>query len=153
MATKTTKKTTTRTTAKRNAAKTLPRQPDALAGELLYAAVGVTHEGLRTLRTAPAHLPERVQKLRSTAPATIKQLPDKLRAELRGRLGTLEQTVAAKAEVGRQLAERIRKEQLQRVVEEARRTRSRVRSALRSIRRTGETVVDAVEETAETIAS
>lgn len=145
------------------------REPKVLAEQASYAAAALYAEAVDFAQSLPTRLtelrgqaPARVVQLREQAPSRVQELREQLEAsvgdlrsratkQLDARVATFEQSFDQRATAGKKVTDNLRKDdrvarletQLHRVWEQTGNTRSQVKAAVTSARKTVDTVIDA----------
>ncbi len=162
---KTAAKRTTKKTAPKKATPPTPRLSEREPREVLevvgYAAAAVASDVVDRAK----HFPTRLTSLRSDlekvgedAPAklgsTLEKLRKRVAADTERALTSLEREVVARADRGRHLVEEVREdERVTKVLDQTASTRSQLKAALTSVRRTGDVAAEAAGEQAKTAKS
>ncbi len=173
------KKTATRTTAKKTAAKrtatkkTAPkkatpptprlseREPREVLEVVGYAAAAVASDVVDRAKQFPTRLTSLrsdLEKVGEDAPAklgsTLEKLRKRVAADTERALTSLEREVVSRADRGRHLVEEVREdERVTKVLDQTASTRSQLKAALTSVRRTGDVAAEAAGEQAKTAKS
>ncbi len=170
------KRTPAKKTAPKKATPPTPRLSEREPREVLevvgYAAAAVASDVVDRAKQFPTRLtslrtelekvgedaPERVRTLTSEAPAklgsTLEKLRKRVTADTERALTSLEREVVSRADRGRHLVEEVREdERVTKILDQTASTRSQLKAALTSVRRTGDVAVEAAGEQAKTAKS
>ncbi|MFA9445527.1 hypothetical protein [Egicoccus sp. AB-alg6-2] len=136
---KTARKKTTTTTAKRSATKAAPkktvltaREPKVVLEDAGYAAAGLAHDVVELARA----LPTRLESVRA------EDLRDRVAKDVEGLLGQLTSLLDKKAAEGRKVAADVRSDaRVKRILDQTGNTRSQVKAAVTSVRKTADVSV------------
>jgi hypothetical protein len=157
------KKTATSTKRTPKAAPPLTeREPLVVIEDAGFALAGLAQDVVEFAKVLPDKLqgyrgeftrraeeaPERVKNLREDAPervrSTVEDVRGRVTKDLQVWIRSFEKTFDSKAAEGRKIAEQVRKdERVQRVLDQTGNTRSQVKAAVTSVRKTADVAVDA----------
>jgi hypothetical protein len=170
------KKTTARKTTAKKAAATKPaakaaprlleREPKVVLEEAGYAMAGIAADAVEVVKRLPERFvsvrgevtktaeeaPERVKAMRTEAPGKVRSTVEELRSraskDLETWLASFEKALDSKADEGRKVAEAVRSDaRVKKVLAQTSSTRSQVKAAVTSVRRSAETVAEVAKET------
>ncbi|MEX2550015.1 MAG: hypothetical protein WD638_07300 [Nitriliruptoraceae bacterium] len=148
------------------------REPREVLEVVGYAAAAVASDVVDRARELPTRMtalrselekvgedaPQRFRSLGSEAPAKLSSRFEKLRkrvtADTERALSSLEREVVTRADRGRHVIEEVREdERVARILDQTAATRSQVKAAITSVRRTGDVAAEAAGEQAKTATS
>ena len=162
----TAKKATATKPAAKAAPRLLEREPKVVLEEAGYAMAGIAADAVEVVKRLPERFvsvrgevtktaeeaPERVKAMRTEAPGKVRSTVEELRSraskDLETWLASFEKALDSKADEGRKVAEAVRSDaRVKKVLAQTSSTRSQVKAAVTSVRRSAETVAEVAKET------